>query len=323
MASDASCERMEEMQNQTCKRGIYLVANRHSGAECNNLIASIRRSGCHLPIRVIPYGGSPMVLDPRWDVVKFLSLSEFPVEGRAFLAELEGRIRQCNPGHLRRFLCWFGEFDEFLYSDNDVVALMNLEELFPYLEDYEIVHADEEFTTGGKFNMERPDRFEELMGAGTLQAAVTAGHFLCRRSPRHPADLLSGIVWMEAHPEVPIWNDQTLLYVTLVLAQWRVLNLCKPPHGWASSWAGDYKNTLDLIRTMQVERRPISHLHYSGGIATGTEPIDELLLTSLPVKERNLKLLRALLWQASGLRVIERQIRRVKHKIKRLREGSK
>ena len=222
------------------------------------------------------------------------------------MKELEGRIRQCNPGHLRRFLCWFGGFDEFLYSDNDIVALMNWEELFPYLENYDIVHADREFTTGGKFNMRQPDRFEELMGAESLQAAMTAGHFLCRRSPRHAADLLAGISWMEAHPEVPIWHDQALMHVTLVLAQWRVLNLCREPHRWASSWAGDYKNVLDLIRTIQVERRPISHLHYSGGIATGTEPIDELLSTSLPAKERNRKLLRALLWQASGLRAIER-----------------
>jgi hypothetical protein len=264
-----------------------------------------------------------VILDPRWIGVKLLSLSDFPTEGRAFLAELERRIRRCSPGLLRRFLCWFGEFDEFLYSDNDIVALMNWEELFPFLENYDVVHADSEFTTGGKFNFERPDRFEELMGAGTLRAAMTAGHFLCRRSPQHPVDLLAGIAWMETHPEVPIWHDQTLLHVTMVLAQWPVLNLCKQPHVWASSWAGDYKDVLDLIRTIQVERRPISHLHYSGGIATGTEPIDELLSTSLPVKERNRKLLRALLWQASGLRAIERLIRRVKHKIKRLRDGSK
>jgi len=128
---------------------------------------------------------------------------------------------------------------------------------------------------------------------------------------------------MEANPKVPMWHDQTLMHVTLVLAQWRVLNLCKQPYGFASSWAGDYKNVLDLIRTLQVERRPISHLHYSGGIATGTEPIGELLLTSLPAKERNRKLLRALLWQASGLRAIERQYRRVKQKIKRLKNRQK
>jgi hypothetical protein len=152
---------------------------------------------------------------------------------------------------------------------------------------------------------------------------MTAGHFLCRRSPQHPADLLAGIAWMETHPEIPISHDQTLLHVTLVLARWRVLNLCRQPHGWASSWAGDYRNALDLIRMIQVERRPISHLHYSGGIATGTEPIDDLLLSSLPAKERNRELLRALLRQASGLRAIERQVGRVKHKIKRIKNRSK
>ena len=74
------------MQNQGRKRGIYLVANQRSSAECSNLIATIRRCGCNLPIRVIPYGGSPMVLDPRWKGVKLLTLEDFPAEGLAFLA---------------------------------------------------------------------------------------------------------------------------------------------------------------------------------------------------------------------------------------------
>jgi hypothetical protein len=60
-----------------------------------------------------------------------------------------------------------------------------------------------------------------------------------------------------------------------------VLNLCKPPHNWASSWAGDYKDVLELVRTIQVERRPISHMHYSGKIGNGTRPIDELLWSNL------------------------------------------
>ena len=71
----------------------------------------------------------------------------------------------------------------------------------------------------------------------------------------------------------------------------------------------------NLVRTIQVERRPISHLHYSGRIATGTEPIDELLLSSLPAKERNRKLLRALLRQALGFDAIDRQWSRVRRKM--------
>ena len=127
---------------------------------------------------------------------------------------------------------------------------------------------------------------------------------------------------MESHRDLLIWQDQVLLHVTLLVAEWRVLNLCKPPHNWASSWAGDYKDVLELVRTIQVERRPISHLHYSGRIGTGLRPIDELLWSSLTAKERNRKLLWALLRQASGGEALARQMSRAERKIKQLAKHS-
>ena len=304
------------------RRGIFLVANRRSQANANNLIASIRRCGCNLPIHVIPFDDSPAVLDRRWEGVVQLSLADFSSEGMSFFNELKSRHNGCNPGLLRRFLAWFGDFDEFLYSDNDVVALMNLEELFSWLENRDLVHADCEYTTGGKFNLRDPRKFEELMGPGSLEAAMTSGHFLCRRSPRHPADFLAGLSWMESHRDLLIWQDQVLLHITLLLANWQVLNLCKPPHDWASSWAGDYSDMLELVRTLQVDRRRISHIHYSGGLGSGTRPIDELLWSNLPLKQRNRKLLRVLSRQALGLQSLATQTNRVQRKLKQsLRQG--
>lgn len=299
-------------------RGIYLIANHRSTEECYNLIYSIRECGCRLPIHVIPYGGKPLLPRHPLDGVRLLSLADFPAEGIQFVEELQRRMPQCSPGLLRRFLAWFGEFDEFLYSDNDIVCLMNWEELFPYLEHYEIVHADNEYLTGGIFNAVLPDRFEELLGPGALGRAITAGHFLCRRSSRHPADLLDALSWMEAHPEVLKWHDQALLHATLVRARWPALNLCKPPHNWASSWAGHYRNVLDLLRTIQVARRPISHLHYSGGIGTGTRPVDELLYSQLPPQKRNRRLLLALMREASGLAAIHNLAGRARGKAARM-----
>ena len=313
---------MEEELTLTPRRGIYLVANRRSQEEANNLIASIRRCGCSLPIHVIPFDERPAILDRQWEDVVSLSLADFPAQGIAFFNELKTRHRGCNPGLLRRFLAWFGEFDDFLYSDNDVVALMNWEDLFPWLEGRDLVHADCEFTTAGKFNLRDPRKFEELMGHGSLEAAMTSGHFLCRRSPRHPADLLQGLSWMESHRDLLIWQDQVLLHVTLLVAHWQVLNLCKLPHNWASSWAGDYRDVLELVRTIQVDHKPISHMHYSGGLGSGTRPIDELLWSNLPLKQRNRKLLRALSRQALGLQSLATQTSRVQRKLKQsLRHG--
>ena len=298
------------------------MANRQSAGECRNLIYSIRKCGCRLPIRIIPYGGKPLPADGAWENVRILSIGDFPTEGVAFIEEIQRRMRHCPKGLLHRFLPWFGEFDEFLYADNDIVALMNWEELFSFLGEYELVHVDTECITEGKFNLRRPDLFEELMGPGALELAITAGFFLCRRKPQHRADLLAGLAWMEEHPDVPIWHDQALLHVTLALAKWPTLNLCKPPHRWASSWAGDYKNLLEIVRTIQVEHRPFSHLHYSGGIASGTNPIDELLLSSLPPERRKQKLLGALLAEASGLHAMKGQMVRALRKAGRALRGS-
>ena len=301
-------------------RGIYLVANRISSQHCHNLIYSIRQCGCRLPIRILPYGGEPLQLKASMEDVALVSPADFSAEGRAFAAELCRRMPRCSPGLLQRFLCWFGEFDEFLYSDNDIVALMNWEEMFPFLNQYELVHADEEHRTHGAFNLMQPERFEHLLGPGSLEQAITAGHFLCRPSPRHVTDILAALAWMEANPEVPKWHDQALLHVTVVLARWPVLNLCKPPHNWASSWAGDYRNSFDVLRTISALHRPLSHLHYSGGTPSGTMPVEELLYAHLPPAERNRRLLQALLHEASGLGSAKRLLGRARNRIKRVRK---
>jgi len=310
-------------QRENLTRGIYLVANRQSEEECRSLIYSIRKFGCRLPIRVVPYGGQSLRLDSSWEDVRLMSMSDFSQEGLEFLEELHRRIPQCPQGLLRRFLGWFGEFDEFLYSDNDVVALMNWEELFNYLNNCDFVHADTEFTTKGKFNFLQPGRFEELMGAGALDQAITAGHFLCRPKPQHKADFLAGIAWMEAHPDVPIWHDQTLLHVTATLANWQVLNLCKPPNNWADPFAGCYENLLDLFQVIRGGHHPISHLHYAGGIASGAQPRDELFYSRFSARQRKRRLLRALIWDLSGLRLMQDLTRRAIRKAKRVALGSK
>lgn len=59
---------MEEIRS----RGIYLVANRKSSEHCHNLIYSIRQCGCHLPIRIVPYGGEPLRLQHGFEDVALL-----------------------------------------------------------------------------------------------------------------------------------------------------------------------------------------------------------------------------------------------------------
>jgi hypothetical protein len=261
-------------------RGIYLVANKRSQDHLANLIHSLRRAGCRLPIRLIPYGGQPVDAKEVLAEVEVTPESAYPADGRALVDELAGAL-SCPRGFVLRYLAFFSDWDEFLYSDNDIVALMDWSELFTYFSDDprpDLVHADEEYTTGGRYNFREPAAITAAFGATALEQAVTAGHFLCRRDPRLVADLRRALAWMQAHPQVVIAHDQTLLHLAALLGGWRIRNLCKPPHGWASSWAGDYRDPLTLIHLLNgATRRRISHLHYSGSWPDGSKPIEVLL----------------------------------------------
>lgn len=270
------------------KRGIYLVANLRSEILCENLIYSIRQSGCLLPIRLIHFGGAPVQSPYILDNVEFLQPTAFSEQALAFVNNLQTVLTDCPRGFLYRFLAWFGDWDEFIYADNDIVALCNWEVLFEHLAGHDLVHADEEYITEGKYNYLKPQAVKELFGQDALSSAITAGHFAARRNEGMIKSINDAVDWFTQNPSIPKKHDQALLHVASLLGQWKMVNLCKPPYNWLSSWAGDYKNSLAIIHQLQnyQDKRSISHLHYSGSQPTGTRPIEDLLFAYANSKAR-------------------------------------
>ncbi|MEZ7503912.1 hypothetical protein [Flavobacterium sp. Arc2] len=331
------------------KKGIVLVANLKSQWYCENLIYSIRKSGCRLPIRLIHFGGAPINSKKILDEVEFMTVDDFPEEAKVFIANLRSVLTDCPMGFLYRFLAWFSDWDEFIYSDNDIVALMNWERLFDYTEGYDLVHADEEYTTQGIFNYLIPNKIEELFGKGSLSTAITAGHILIKKNPKMIADMNAAVEWFKQYPEIPKKHDQSLLHIATQLGEWKLLNLCKPPYNWLSSWSGDYKNSLDLIQAIQgnEERRSISfrswyatlsdenkkqyekqslkeyknasisHLHYSGRGRLGSQPIDDLMFSSQTDENRMMGFFKIQLADMFYITFIKNQVNRVKRYLNR------
>lgn len=272
------------------KRGIYLVANFRSQSFCENLLYSIRQSGCVLPIRIIHFGGkeinSPYILKE----VEFLHFEDFSEEAKEFITDMRTVLSDCPLGYLYRYLAWFSDWDEFIYSDNDIVALSNWDLLFNYLSEYDIVHADEEYKTNGRYNYYKPELIEKIFGEGSLESAITAGHIVVKRKPQMIKDILSAIEWFKINTEIPKKHDQSLMHIASLLGNWNMLNLCKSPYNWLSSWAGDYKNSHQIIQLIQGKNTNISHIHYSGGNPKGNMAIQELLFAKDNTEERLTKL---------------------------------
>lgn len=294
---------------------IYLVANRRSECDFSNLVRSIRSSGCTIPIALIPFDGDRIRDKTLLKEVQVMEPEEFPIEAREFVAELTETLAQCPGGFLRRFLAFWGPYERFIYSDNDIVALSNWHDWLGILGDHDLLHADEEYRTKGKYNFTRPSGLEEAFGEGALEAAITAGHFAVRRSDKLVDDMRTALQWMKENSEICKMHDQTLVHVASILGQWDCLNLCKPPHQWLSSWAGDYESPLELIHAGQAGRR-ISHLHFSGyGPHSFSRAVDPIRTSFLSDKDRNRLLLIEQIRAISGYNEGLRLWKRLKQKI--------
>lgn len=301
------------------KKGIFLVANLKSQDQCSNLIYTIRESGCTLPIRLIHFGGqeiqSPYVLQH----VELLHFKDFPLEAQNLVNNIQTVLTKCPLGFLYRFLAWFSDWDEFIYSDNDVVALCNWEKLFPYLSEFDLVHADEEYTTKGIYNYYQPEFIKKTFGPSALESAITAGHIVVKKNNNMIADFNTAAEWFRKNPKVAIPHDQALLHVASLIGNWKVLNLCKTEQ-WMSSWAGDYKNTLSIVQAGQAGKK-ISHLHYSGGNPSGNLAIEDFLYSNLNTKSRIKTLVEAGLKDLSGVNKIKtlykKGLRKIREQLKK------
>ncbi|WP_026463750.1 hypothetical protein [Adhaeribacter aquaticus] len=298
------------------KRGIYLVGNLRSQEMCQNLIYSIRESGCQLPIRLIHFGGTEINSAYILNQVELLRYEDFPADAKQLIANLRTVLTDCPMGYLYRYLAWFSDWDEFIYSDNDIVALCNWEKLFEYLSDNDLVHADEEYTTEGKYNYNKPELVKSIFGSSALETAITAGHIVVKKNSRMVEDINNAVNWFKENPHIPKKHDQSLMHIASLLGNWKMINLCRT-HGWLSSWAGDYKNALEIIHKIQNKDTRISHIHYSGGSPRGDFAIQELLFSNKTDKERLKKLFFIGTGSLSGFYQIKKQYVRVKNFAKR------
>lgn len=303
-------------------KGIFLVANHNSQWMCENLIQSIRTAGCELPIRLIHFGGKPVDSAYILSEVEFLQHDAFPDDAKAFIANLRTVLTSCPMGFLYRFLGWFSDWDEFIYADNDIVAMCDWTRLFTYLDGADLVHADEEYITEGRFNYEKPAEIKKMFGESSLQSAITAGHIVVKRSSRMVDDFNRAVEWFRQYPDIPIKHDQALLHVASLLGNWKMVNLCKPPHNWLSSWSGDYKNSLAVIQQIQKTDTHISHIHYSGGNPMGDLPIQDLLFSRDDKMSRLKKYSSIYLSLISGYAFTVSNYKRFKRGVKRRRGKS-
>ncbi|NEO84382.1 MAG: methionine synthase [Spirulina sp. SIO3F2] len=256
-------------------RGIYITANDKFIEQAIALLNSIRHYDPHTPITLIPY-------DENYEAIAGRLTHDYGVKLYGDLAFIERLSQQlytifgegffARPNQFRKQACWFGEYDEFLYIDTDIVVFERIIDNLDALAQYDFLCCDYQHR-GGISNVFNPTVFE----TGTLAESDRAALFNCgwwaAKKNLFTEDALYRVfAECAAHPDYFDFSQKTsdqpiINYLILKsLPPERRFNLVNRPGGAPGSWAGSrqFERQGDRLFDPNCNNQPLQYLHWAG-----------------------------------------------------------
>lgn len=252
-------------------RGIYFLANDRSLDHALALVNSIRRWDTETPLVMIPHRApfeyAARVLTQR----RGITLYADTVRVERLMRNVR-RIFGANffprPDNLKKQLCWFGPFDEFLYLDADIIVFERIIQLVDALRDHDFLCYSDQHE-GGIAHVFKPSILQaNIFSADPVPDIFNAGFWGGRRG-----------VWSEeqfyAHLEECARNkihldrsrggsDQPVFNYLVLKHLPRRINLYRT-HGAPRMWAGT--NGFERRGEVLIDPRvnaPLKFLHWAG-----------------------------------------------------------
>ncbi|MEB3291732.1 MAG: hypothetical protein VKJ24_01090 [Synechococcales bacterium] len=255
------------------RRGIYITANDKVIEHAIALLKSIRQYDPETPVVLIPYDDHytniAATLEEQFGVTLYPDL-EFIDRLSQHLFEIFGRNFFARPNQFRKQACWFGDFDEFLYIDTDIVVFEKIIDNLNYLKDYDFLACDYQHL-GGIKNVFTPKIVEDgIFTEADLRSIFNGGWWAAKKGAIQEADLYESFAECSKHRE---WfdfsqktSDQPIINYMILKKVAKRLNLVQQEGGAPGSWAGSthfipegddrlYDPTCD---------QPLQYLHWAG-----------------------------------------------------------
>ena len=254
------------------KRGIYITANDRVIEQAIALLNSIRMYDTVTPVVLIPY-------DDNYHLVAKTLAEDHGVrvyEDLAFIERLSQKLYDIfganffdKPNKLRKQACWFGEFEEFLYIDTDIVVFDKIINCLNYFDEYDFVCYDYQHKSGLK-NVFTP----EILAAGViqetdLQDTFNSGLWGSKKNLITETELTKIFTECATHPEYfdfsqkvsdqPIFN---YLVLTRIKKRFNLVNRKgKAPGSWAGS--KHFQQRENRLFDPQTQQE-VQYLHWAG-----------------------------------------------------------
>ena len=253
-------------------RGIYITANDKVTDHAIALINSIRVHDLETPIVLIPYDDNyhqvAAILKERHGVRVYGDL-EFIDRLSNRLHEIFGGDFFARPNQFRKQACWFGEFDEFLYIDTDIVVFEKLIDNLNYFSEYDFLSCDYQHL-GGIKNVFTPKVVEDnLFTANELKDIFNGGFWASKKGLISEQDLYDTFAECAAHPEYFDFSqktsDQPIINYMILKRIARRFNIIRRSDGAPGNWAGSPHFVVDGDRLIDPSvDQPLQYLHWAG-----------------------------------------------------------
>ncbi len=257
-------------------RGIYITANDRFLNLSIALLNSIRHYDPDIPVTLIPYD------DKAQEVAEYLG-EHYHVKLYSDLEQIQRISDQAlkifgdsffaRPNQFRKQVCWFGDYDEFLYIDTDIVVFDKIIAQLDALDQHDFLCLDYQHC-GGIKNVFTPDIFEDgVLSDEDIKGIFNGGWWAGKKGLFDEQDLYDIFAECAAHPNyfdfTQKTSDQPIInYMILTrLKPERRFNLVNQPGGAPGSWAGSsqFLPTGDaaLIDPNHSNKR-LHYLHWAG-----------------------------------------------------------
>ena len=253
-------------------RGIYITANDKVTDHAIALINSIRVHDLDTPIVLIPYDDTyhqvAEILKERHGVRVYEDL-EFIDRLSNRLHEIFGGDFFARPNQFRKQACWFGEFDEFLYIDTDIVVFEKLIDNLDYFSECDFLSCDYQHL-GGINNVFTPKVIkDEIFNQNELRDIFNGGFWASKKGLISEQDLYDTFSECAAHPDYFDFSqktsDQPIINYMILKRIARRFNIVRRPKGAPGNWAGSSHFLVDGDRLIDpTVDQPLQYLHWAG-----------------------------------------------------------
>lgn len=256
-------------------RGIYITANDKFTEQAIALLNSIRHYDPDIPITLIPYDETHEAIAARLkqdygvalyhdlDFIERLAQQLYTIFGEGFFAR---------PNQFRKQACWFGDYDEFLYIDTDIVVFERIADNLDALAQYDFLCCDYQHR-GGITNVFNPAVFETgVLDERDRTAIFNCGWWAAKKGLFTEDDLYRVFAECAAHPDYFDFSQKTsdqpiINYLILKnLLPERRFNLVNRPGGAPGSWAGSrqFEQRGERLFDPNCHDQPLQYLHWAG-----------------------------------------------------------